>query len=59
MKRDIRLSKLEGARPAKLSEAVRAWLGLRAALTPEETAREPVVDMDLSDLSPATREWLR
>lgn len=59
MKRDARLARLEAAEPVGLSERVKAWLGQRPPLSPEELAAkcdpEPV---DLARLSPELQQWL-
>lgn len=46
-------------RQISLSERVRAWLGLRPPLTPEELAAEPDEDAtaDQSEWSPQLRDW--
>lgn len=58
MNRNARLAKLEAAEPAGLSKRVRAWLGQRPPLAPEEAAADPVVDVDVSKLSAELRRWL-
>lgn len=58
-KRESRLVKLEAGNGAALSEPVRAWLGLRPPLTAEEEAAEQSpASVDLSNASPAMRDWL-
>lgn len=57
MNRIQRLSKLE-AGAESLSERVKAWLGMRPALTPEEKAEKPEATIDALKLSPAMRKWL-
>lgn len=59
MTRDARLARLEAAGPPDLSERVKAWLGWRPPLTQDEEAAEPVVDVDVSKMSPDLRRWLK
>lgn len=58
-KRESRLAKLEAGNNRGMSERVKAWFGLRPALTAEEEAAGPKCPVvDLYDLSPELREWL-
>lgn len=58
-----RLAKLERGDNDELSEAARAWLGMRPALTHEEFVKwseeqERRGPVDVSGWSPKLREWL-
>lgn len=55
-----RLAKLEADSPSGLSEAAKAWLGMRPPLTANEQAthdaqRQPV---NIEGMSPELRQWL-
>lgn len=63
MTRTTRLAKLEAREPRQLSEAVRAWLGLRPPLSDTEAADHQAEEArrgppDVSGWSPKLREWL-